>query len=169
MVPCDKYNRKEEITMNVAEQVVSLLQEKKLHICTAESCTGGLIAAALVDVPGASLVFEEGYVTYSNEVKMKNLGVSGDTIEKYSVVSSPVAEEMAEGAAARSGAQVAVSVTGYAGPGTAQDGTPAGTVYIGVWYRGHGSSYHFRLDGDRSRVRHQAVEEALSLVLETIR
>jgi nicotinamide-nucleotide amidase len=154
--------------MNTAEEVVRLLNEKKLHICTAESCTGGLIAAALVDVPGASLVFEEGYVTYSDEVKVKNLGVSRETIREYTVVSSPVAEEMAQGAAAKSGAEVAVSVTGYAGPGAAEDGTPAGTVYVGVWYRGHGAGYHLRLEGDRNQVRQQAVEEALLLVLETI-
>jgi PncC family amidohydrolase len=122
-----------------------------------------------VDVSGASDVFEEGYVTYSDAVKIKNLGVSPETIQQYSVVSSPVAEEMAQGAAKCSGAEVAVSITGYAGPGAAEDGTAPGTVYIGVWYQGQVRSYHLRLEGSRNEVRREAVDEALSLVLETLR
>jgi PncC family amidohydrolase len=153
---------------DTAEKLVSLLQEKHLHIATAESCTGGLIAASLVDVSGASIVFEEGYVTYSNEVKIKNLGVSRETIATYSVVSGPVAEEMAQGAAARSGAEVAVSVTGYAGPDAAEDGTPAGTVYIGVWYQGKADSFLFHLKGNRNQVRRQAAEKAMLRVIDTV-
>ena len=155
--------------MTTAEELVQLLKEKKLHIATAESCTGGLVASSLVDVAGASEVFEEGYVTYSDFVKAKNLGVSPETLKKYTAVSCPVAEEMAEGAAKKSRADVAVSVTGYAGPDAAEDGTPAGTVYIGVFYQNHVQGYHFRFEGDRSEVRTQAVQEALSLVLDTIR
>lgn len=155
--------------MSVAEELVVCLKERGYHICTAESCTGGLIAAALVEVPGASEVFEEGYITYSDFVKMKNLGVAPETIKQYSVVSSPVAEEMAEGAARKSRAEVAVAITGYAGPGAAEDGTPAGTVYIGIWYQEHTRSYHLRLEGDRNEVRRQAALEALALVLDTIR
>lgn len=155
--------------MAIAEELVRCLKEKSLHIATAESCTGGLIAASIVDVSGASEVFEEGYITYSDFVKVKNLGVSPETIKSYTVVSCPVAEEMAEGAAKKSRADVAVSVTGYAGPGAAEDGTPAGTVYIGVYYRNHVQGYHFRFEGDRNEVRRQAAREALSLALDTIR
>lgn len=155
--------------MAVAEELVKCLREKGLHIATAESCTGGLVAASIVDVSGASEVFEEGYITYSDFVKIKNLGVSPDTIKKFTAVSSPTAEEMAEGAAKKSRADAAVSVTGYAGPDAAEDGTPPGTVYIGVYYGGHAQGYHFRFDGDRNEVRRQTVEEALSLVLDTIR
>ena len=89
-----------------AEQVVNILKEKKIHISTAESCTGGMIAASIVDISGASDVFEEGYVTYSNRVKSKLLDVKEETIEKYTVVSSEVAKEMASGVAKASGAEM---------------------------------------------------------------
>lgn len=154
--------------MSAAQELVTYLREKKLSICTAESCTGGLIAASIVDIPGASEIFEEGYITYSDFAKMKILGVSSDTIRQYSVVSSPVAEEMAEGAAKKSRADIAVAITGYAGPGAAEDGTVAGTVYIGICYQEHTYSYHLRLDGGRNEVRRQAADEALALVLETL-
>lgn len=155
--------------MTIAEELVQCLKEKKLHIATAESCTGGLVASSLVDVAGASEVFEEGYITYSDFVKAKNLGVSPETLKKYTAVSCPAAEEMAGGAAKKSRAEVAVSVTGYAGPDAAEDGTPAGTVYIGVYYMEHVQGYHFRFEGDRGEVRRQAAQEALSLVLDTVR
>lgn len=154
--------------MSAAQELVSYLREKKLIICTAESCTGGLIAASIVDIPGASEVFEEGYITYSNFAKMKNLGVSSETIRQFSVVSSPVAEEMAEGAARKSRADVAVAITGYAGPDAAEDGTVAGTVYIGIYYKDNACSYHLRLHGGRNEVRRQAAQEALALVLDTV-
>lgn len=155
--------------MTEAEELIQCLKDKEFHIATAESCTGGLLAAALVDVAGASQVFEEGYITYSDFVKAKNLGVSPETLKNYTAVSCPVAEEMAEGAAKKSRAQVAVSVTGYAGPDAAEDGTPAGTIYIGVYYQEHVQGYHLRLEGDRNEIRRQAVQEAVSLVLDTIR
>ncbi len=154
--------------MSVAEELVRCLKEKGLHIATAESCTGGLVASCIVDVSGASEVFEEGFVTYSDYAKMKDLGVSRETIEKYHVVSCPVAEEMAEKLAKKTRAEVAVSVTGCAGPGDAEDGTPAGTVYIGVWYAERVQGYHLRFEGERNEVRSQAAGEALQLVLDTI-
>ena len=152
-----------------AQELVELLREEKLHVTTAESCTGGMIAAKIVDVAGASEVFEEGYITYSDRVKTKVLGVSADTIETETVVSSSVAEEMAVGAAAKAGAQLAISITGYAGPEPAEDGTPAGTVYIGVSFLGQVKSYHLRLDGGRNQVRREAAEEAIGLALETVK
>lgn len=150
------------------EHLVALLQEKKYHVSTAESCTGGLIAASIVDVSGASNVFEEGYVTYSNAVKEKLLGVSADTIAKYTVVSSQVAEEMAVGMQERTGSELTISVTGYAGPGDAEDGTKAGTVYIGTCYLGRAVAKGFLFEGERRQVREQAAEEAIRLGLERI-
>lgn len=150
------------------ERLVALLQEKGCHVSTAESCTGGLIAAGIVDVSGASNVFEEGYVTYSNRVKEKLLGVSAATIEKYTVVSAEVAREMAQGTQKKTGSELTISVTGYAGPGDAEDGTKAGTVYIGTCFLGKTEARGFVFDGDRRQVREQAVEEALRFGLERI-
>lgn len=151
-----------------AEKLVHELLKRGYHITTAESCTGGLVAAAIVDVSGASEVFEEGYVTYSDRVKEKLLGVPADLLEKYTAVSAQAALKMAEGACKAAGCEVSVSVTGYAGPGAAEDGTPAGTVYIGCDVSGlvHVKECHF--SGGRNEVRRQACEEAVSFVLEKL-
>lgn len=154
--------------MTTAERLVQCLQKKGLQIATAESCTGGMIASKIVDVSGASLVFEEGYVTYSNRVKEKVLEVASDTISKYSVVSHEVAKEMAAGVQRKTQADIAISVTGYAGPEPAEDGTPAGTVYIGICYKNQTKSKHFCFDGTRQEVREQAAQEALTLALDTL-
>ncbi len=150
------------------ERLVALLQVKGFHISTAESCTGGLIAAAIVDVSGASNVFEEGYVTYSNRVKEKLLGVLPETIAAYTVVSAEVAKEMALGTWKETGSELTVSVTGCAGPGDAEDGTKAGTVYIGTCFQGKAKARGFVFDGGRAQVRAQSVEEALKFALERI-
>lgn len=152
-----------------AQNLLDVLKQKKLHISMAESCTGGMIASALVDLSGASDVFEEGYVTYSNRVKQKLLGVKSETLERYTVVSSQTAAEMAEGVHARTGAELTIAVTGYAGPDDGEDGTPAGTVYIGTWYAGDTQSRHYCFDGDRNSCRRQAVEAAFTFALERIR
>lgn len=154
--------------MVLAEQFVNKLKEMGLCVVTAESCTGGLVASGIVDVEGASLVFQEGYVTYSNRVKEKILSVSPQTIAEHTVVSGEVAEEMAVGAIRRSGADIAISVTGYAGPEPAEDGTPAGTVYIGTWYAGKSKAEKFLFEGDRRTVRECAVGEAYGLALKRI-
>lgn len=154
--------------MEIAEKLVGYLKEHGLQIAVAESCTGGLLASALVDVPGASQVFEEGFVTYSDYAKRKNLGVTAETLENYTAVSCPTAEEMAEGLMKKTRVGVTVATTGYAGPEPGEDGTPAGTVYIGVCYKEHAQGYHLRLEGSRNEVRSKAVEEALSLVMETL-
>ena len=112
------------------EVVVKILREKELSITSAESCTGGLFASSITDVPGASNVMSSAYVTYSNEAKTSELGVPAELIEEYGVVSSRTAEAMARGALERSGADIAVSVTGYAGP-EADPGHEAGEAYIG--------------------------------------
>ncbi len=154
--------------MNIAKKLVELLTEKGLHISTAESCTGGMIASSIVDISGASEVFEEGYVTYSDRVKQKVLGVRKETLEKYTAVSSETATEMAEGTCRVTGSDITVSSTGYAGPYDADDGTPAGTVYIGICYQGVTESHHYQFKGDRQEVRQQAVENALKQAVEMI-
>lgn len=154
--------------MESNESLVHLLTEKGYHVSTAESCTGGMIAARIVDVSGASEVFEEGYVTYSNRVKEKVLGVSADTIERHTVVSKEVAMEMARGTADKTGSELTISVTGYAGPNDAEDGTKAGTVYIGTCYQGVPKARKFVFDGNRKLVREQATKEAIQFALERI-
>lgn len=154
--------------MTVEEQLVKLLREKGYYISTAESCTGGMIASNLVDVSGASDVFEEGYVTYSNRVKEKILGVSAETIERFTVVSAEVAKEMAQGTHNCTGSELTVSVTGYAGPKDAEDGTKAGTVYIGTYFAGCTKTRKFIFDGDRNQIRALAAKEALRFALERI-
>ena len=117
--------------MNIEEKVVTVLKDKKMLLTTAESCTGGMIAASVVNVSGASNVFHQGYITYCDEAKNSILGVKKETLDKYKAVSPQVACEMALGALKISGADIAVSVTGVAGPST-EDGKPVGLVYIGV-------------------------------------
>ncbi|MDR3365292.1 MAG: competence/damage-inducible protein A, partial [Clostridiales Family XIII bacterium] len=112
--------------------IVELLGERHLKLAAAESCTGGLFAGAITAVPGASEVFDRGFVTYSNEAKMEMIGVSTETLDKYGAVSEPCAREMALGALAHSCADVAVAVTGIAGPGGGAVGKPVGTVFFAV-------------------------------------
>lgn len=150
--------------MEIAEEVVKILKEQKIHISTAESLTGGMLASCIVGVPGASEVFEEGYITYSDAVKHKVLGVNEDDLKKYTAVSSVVAKQMAEGAARVSGSGIAVATTGYAGPDAAADGTPAGTVYICVYYKGAADARKYSFEGSRNNVRKRTVEEAINLV-----
>jgi len=122
--------------MKIEEKVVSLLKDKKMHISFAESCTGGLAAARLVNVPDASEVFDMGFITYANEAKVKIIGVSPDMIEKHGVVSCEVAAGMAEGAAKTAGAEVGVGISGIAGPSGGTDKKPVGTVWLGFYVNG---------------------------------
>ena len=143
-----------------AEKLVKLLKKKNLTVTTAESCTGGMIASAIVSVAGASACFKEGYITYSNEAKKKLLGVREDTLKQYTVVSAQVAQEMA--AAAQS--SLAVSVTGVAGPDP-DEGNPVGLVYIGIAFEGSVYAARFQFTGSREEIRRQAACEALALAL----
>ena len=135
----------EDVTLE--EAVVDILKEKKLTVTTVESCTAGLLAGRLMNVPGASAVFNEGYITYSNAAKEKIVGVSHETLEKYTAVSKETAAEMAVGAARVSGADVAVSVTGIAGPDGGTKEQPVGLVYIGCCVKGkvRVGEFHFTL------------------------
>ena len=145
------------LTAQVAEQLLS----KKLLLATAESCTGGLIAAACTDLAGSSVWFERGFVSYSNAAKTELLGVPANLIERHGAVSEPVARAMVEGALRHSRAQVAVAVTGVAGPGGGSPDKPVGTVWFG-WATPDGVVTDKRcFDGDRQHVREATVQHAL--------
>lgn len=150
------------------EQVVKLLDRYKLRMTTAESCTGGLIAGTLINVPGISSWYEEGYITYSNEAKEKLLHVSHDTLEKYGAVSSQTATEMAVGAIKAANANISVISTGIAGPdgGTAEK--PVGLVYIACCFDKEVTVEKHVFNGNRTEVRNASVEAALQLVIRTI-
>lgn len=149
----------------IEEAVVGMLKEHHLKVTTAESCTGGLIAKRITDVPGASEVFECGIISYANEIKHRVLGVSEDDLNKYGAVSEPVAKQMAQGALKVSGADIAVSVTGIAGPDSDSTGKPVGLVYIGladkenVWVREIRTSRR-----DRSYNRYVSASNALDMI-----
>lgn len=149
-----------------AAGLVAALKSARLKMVTAESCTGGLIAAAITDVPGSSAVFERGFVTYSNEAKMESIGVSSELLSKHGAVSAPVAVAMAEGALRHSRADVAVSITGIAGPGGATPAKPVGLVHLAVARKGLqtvNAEYRFA-DAGRRKVREAAVRKALAMV-----
>ena len=149
----------------IEEAVVGMLKEHHLKVATAESCTGGLIAKRIADVPGAPEVFECGIISYANGIKHKVLGVSEDDLNKYGAVSEPVAKQMAQGALKVSGADIAVSVTGIAGPDSDSTGKPVGLVYIGladkenVWVREIRTSRR-----DRSYNRYVSASNALDMI-----
>ena len=153
---------------DIEDVVYDLLKEKNLTITTAESCTGGLLAGKIINVSGASDVYKEGFVTYSDEAKMKDLGVAKETLDKYSAVSSQCAEEMARGAAKAAGADVAVVTTGIAGPEGGSEENPVGTVYIGVYYDGKTTVKRFSLGNNRQMVRDAACVRALDMVRRAI-
>ncbi|MEM9289762.1 MAG: CinA family protein [Pseudomonadota bacterium] len=150
-----------------AQQVVMTYTEAGYMVATAESCTGGLIAAALTDVAGSSAVLDRSFVTYSNAAKASMLGVSPDLIERVGAVSEEVALAMAQGALANSRAQVAISVTGIAGPGGGTADKPVGTIWFGM-AKTDGPSRAFKHlyeDQDRRSVRYLTVETALNTLL----
>src|SRR5581483_1658323 len=151
----------EEEFADQARALLDLCQKKKLTLATAESCTGGLLAAALTAIPGSSLVFDRGFVTYTNEAKEQMLGVAPMTIETYGAVSRECAKEMARGALAHAGVSLAVSITGIAGPGGAVPGKPIGLVFFSAASRGGRIIAHERRYGDigRSEVRRKSVLE----------
>lgn len=150
------------------EQVVRLLKERNFTITAAESCTGGLIAGTLVNVAGASDVFGEAYVTYSNEAKQRLVGVRAETLEQFGAVSEETAYEMAAGAARAAGADVGLSSTGIAGPGGGTPEKPVGLVYIGCCVRGEVQVRRLNLHGDREQNRMDTVKAALELAAEML-
>lgn len=148
-----------------AAETLAACRARGLMLATAESCTGGLIAAALTEVAGSSDVVDRGFVTYSNRAKSEMLGVPAALIEAHGAVSGPVATAMAEGALHRSDAALAVAVTGVAGPGGGTEGKPVGTVWFALAVRGGDARAECRtLPGDRGAVRQATVMHALSLL-----
>lgn len=155
----------------IQQAVVQHLTERGMTVGCAESCTGGMIAQMLTDVSGASAVFKGGFVTYTNEMKMKLLGVQADTIDRYTEVSEQTVKEMAEGARLALGTDFAVSTTGYAGPGGGTAENPVGTVYVGIASKDDTTSLRLSYSGTKSRdyIRTAATRRALMELLKVIR
>lgn len=158
------------VLLSLAERVGRRLVAARCRLVTAESCTGGWISKAVTDIAGSSQWFECGFVVYSNAAKMRDLGVTEQTLQKHGAVSEPTVREMAAGALRVSCAQVAVSVSGVAGPDGGTPDKPVGTVWFGVAVsRGHDLELVARLErfpGDRESVRRLTVQYALQLVLD---
>jgi nicotinamide-nucleotide amidase len=154
-------------TRTLAETVLDLCRRRGWKLATAESCTGGMIAAALTDIAGSSDVVERGFVTYSNEAKTDLLGVPAALIARHGAVSEPVARAMVMGAIARAPVDLAVSVTGVAGPGGGSAEKPVGLVHFGALRKGGTVvAEHWLFTGDRDSVRAQATRRALELMIE---
>jgi nicotinamide-nucleotide amidase len=158
----------DEEIINAVVTLLDLCKAKKLTVTTAESCTGGLVAAAISEISGSSLVLDRGFVTYSNEAKQEMLGVTPATIDVYGAVSTECADEMAKGALAHAQVDLAVSITGIAGPTGAVPGKPIGLVYFCAAARSGRTIAHDRKFGDigRSQVRRASVLQALAMLTE---
>ena len=150
------------------KRVIEKLRERGLMLATAESCTGGLCAKRLTDVAGASQVFCGGVVSYTNDVKMRLLGVKEETLAQFGAVSGETAREMAEGVRKATGADVAVSVTGVAGPSSDEMGNVVGTVFIAFSSEQETVSEKLQLSGDREKIREQSVNAMLWLAMRKI-
>lgn len=148
--------------------LTKLLIKKKYTMTTAESCTGGMIAARMVNAPGVSAVLKSGFITYANEAKEELLGVSHDTLEKFGAVSRETAEEMAEGAVKAAHTDVAVAVTGIAGPDGGTKEKPVGLVYIGVNVRGNVEVREYHFSGSRQKIRESVTAAALTFLREKL-
>ena len=147
---------------SIEEVVAKILVENNLKIAVAESCTGGMISASLINYPGISSVFMEGCVTYSNEAKMKSLGVKKETLDVYGAVSDKCAKEMASGVAARYNTNVGIATTGIAGPDGGTDEKPVGLVYFGIYINGKVISKKYVFNGDRQGIRERATRTILN-------
>jgi nicotinamide-nucleotide amidase len=155
--------------LDQARDLLEAARAKNIRIVTAESCTGGLIAALLTEIPGSSDVVERGFVTYSNEAKEETLGVPAALLRKYGAVSDHIARAMADGALRHARAQLAIAITGIAGPGGGSAEKPVGLVYIALASSDGITSHEFRLgDIGRAQVRLATVQEALKLLADAI-
>jgi len=147
------------------EELVNNLTNKQYTISTVESCTGGLLSATIVNVSGASDVFNCGFVTYANEAKERMVHVCPETLQKHGAVSEETAKEMALGCAKEANADIALSTTGIAGPGGGTPGKPVGLVYIGCALHGSVAVERYVFQGNRTEVRKQTVDKALDLAI----
>ncbi|MFO0997217.1 MAG: nicotinamide-nucleotide amidohydrolase family protein [Alphaproteobacteria bacterium] len=153
-----------------AKEVLEACERAALRVALAESCTGGLLAGSLTAVPGSSKVVERGFVTYSNEAKADILGVPAEIIAREGAVSAPVARAMAEGALARSLAELSAAITGVAGPDGGSEAKPVGLVFIACARRGRPTLVErYIFTGDRGAIRRASVEAALSLLLRQVK
>ena len=150
--------------MNLEEMIVFELQKRNQTLTTAESCTGGLLAGRILNVSGASAVYNEGHITYSNEAKERLLGVQHSTLQQFGAVSKETAAEMAKGAALSAKADVGLSTTGIAGPTGGTPEKPVGLVYVGCYVNGEVTVEECRFAGNREQNRNAAVEAALQLL-----
>ncbi len=151
--------------MVLEEKIVALLQERNYTLTTVESCTGGLLMGTLLNASGASACVNEGYITYSNEAKTRLVNVSSETLEQYGAVSEETAREMAIGGAQVAQADVALSVTGVAGPDGGTKEKPVGLVYIGCYVSGSVNIIQCNFHGTREENRRQSVQEAMKLLI----
>ena len=152
----------------IEEKAVELLKKNGLTVSTAESCTGGLLAGQMINVPGASDVIKVGFVTYSNKAKRKYLGVKRSTLDKFGAVSKECAKEMVKGLLEETGADAGLATTGIAGPDGGTDEKPVGLVYIGCDVCGSVKVIERRFDGTRQEIRQKTVTEALNLLCRCI-
>ena len=155
--------------MNIIEEIYNIAKLKKIKISCAESCTGGLIGAALTEFPGISEIFNGSAVTYSNEAKNKILGVKSETLKNFGAVSQQCAIEMAEGSRRIYDSDLAVSVTGIAGPDGGTELKPVGTVCFGISTKNNSYSFTKIFSGDRKAIRDQTVDCALNELLKNLR
>ena len=151
------------------ESTIKYLIENQITIATAESCTGGLIGKTITDFPGVSDIYGEGYITYSNEAKIKNLGVKPETLDSFGAVSEQTAGEMADGVRKKSGAAIGVSSTGIAGPGGGTPDKPVGLVYIACSSENGCTVKKLLLSGTRDEVRKKTVSEVFTLIADSIK
>jgi nicotinamide-nucleotide amidase len=151
-------------TVRLATTVLETCRARGWHVATAESCTGGLVVAALTAIAGSSDVVDRGFVTYSNEAKMELLGVPEATLAAQGAVSAETALAMAQGAVARAGVDLAVSITGIAGPGGGSAEKPVGMIYLGVATGGGGHTERHIFPGDRDGIRRAAMIRALEML-----
>ncbi len=152
----------------LTQQLAAQLSQNKATICTAESCTGGLLAKTLTDKAGSSSWFDRGFVTYSNQAKIDMLNVSSSTLDKYGAVSGEVAKEMVAGAVLKSGSKVACSVTGIAGPSGGTDLKPVGTVWFGFSVGNQLVVEDQLFEGDREQIRLSSLYYSLKRVFELL-
>ncbi|WP_417034003.1 CinA family protein [Comamonas kerstersii] len=149
----------------ILQQLADALQQRGWMLATAESCTGGMIAAACTDLPGSSNWFDRGFVTYSNDAKTEMLSVPAALIAEHGAVSEAVVRAMAKGAITHSKAQVSVAVSGVAGPGGGTPEKPVGTVWVGLHINGHTRTQQLRLQGERASIRAQTTSWAMAQLL----
>ena len=154
-------------TMELARDVIARYGDSGTRLVVAESCTAGLLCGALTEVPSASKILDRGYVTYSNDAKVEDLGVPRDLIDQHGAVSAEVACAMADGALNKAYADIAIGITGIAGPSGGSAEKPVGLVYIGCKKKNEDAQSHkFIFGGDRHEVREQSIIEALRILLQ---